>query len=133
MSLYAYFQLHSYILLISRRSSFCCKYRIIIFSLLSKFRFIFLSLYHFSLNLSIRQTKKTLMKTNPSRSNSLNMRQYKLLNTFENRIDIFFISPITLVFSGIHYCFLPYFIIGRILFAYCFSQHFTQCLVLERH
>ena len=48
--------------------------------------------------------------------------QYKLLNTFENRIDIFFISPITLVFSSIHYCFLPYFIIGWILFGDCFSQ-----------
>ena len=46
MSLYAYFQLHSYILLISRRSSSCCKYRIIIFSLLSKFRFVYPNLWN---------------------------------------------------------------------------------------
>jgi hypothetical protein len=34
---------------------------------LRKSRFIFLSLYHFSLILSVRQIKKALMKTNPPR------------------------------------------------------------------
>ena len=53
---------------------------------LNKFRFIFLSLYHFSLNLSIRQTKKTLMKTNPSRSNSLKYAIDYALHNFLHRL-----------------------------------------------